>query len=199
MSGRTNGYARGRARREQIIEAATELFARSGYRTATILEIAEHAGISRTGLLHHFASKEVLLEAVLAKRDLDNDARFVVTDEPLSGVQRLLDLARHNSTVPHIVGLFAVLSAEAGDPQHPAHAYFVLRYQRTYDSFVAALQRVQEAGLLAPDVEVGRAARALIALMDGLQVQWLLQPDVVDMAAELRAEMQRMLLVPLDD
>ncbi len=197
MADRTNGYARGRARREQIVESATELFSRAGYRNATILEIAEHAGISRTGLLHHFASKEALLEAVLMKRDLDDEANFGVTDDPLGGLQRLVRLAQHNAGVRHIVSLFAVLSAEAGDPDHPAHDYFVRRYAATQVSFRDSLQLALDAGILAPDVDVDHEARTLIALMDGLQIQWLIAPDAVDMAGELRTELQKLLLVPL--
>lgn len=197
MADRTNGYARGRARREQIVESATELFSRAGYRNATILEIAEHAGISRTGLLHHFASKEALLEAVLMKRDLDDEANFGVTDDPLGGLQRLVRLAQHNAGVRHIVSLFAVLSAEAGDPDHPAHDYFVRRYAATQVSFRDSLQFALDAGILAPDVDVDHEARTLIALMDGLQIQWLIAPDAVDMAGELRTELQKLLLVPL--
>ena len=198
MSDRTNGYARGRARREQIVEAAIELFARSGYRNATILEIAQNAGISRTGLLHHFASKEALLEAVLMKRDADDEASFGVTPDPLQGLQRLVRLAQHNADVRHIVSLFAVLSAEAGDPLHPAHDYFVKRYADAFASFRLSLQQALDAGILAPGLDLEHEARTLIALMDGLQIQWLITPGTVDMARELETEIQKLLLVPLD-
>jgi AcrR family transcriptional regulator len=198
MTGRANGYARGRARREQILESATELFARTGYRNATILDIAEQAGISRTGLLHHFPSKEALLEAVLMKRDLDDDASFGVTPDPLGGLQRLIRLAQHNAEVRHIVSLFAVLSAEAGDPDHPAHDYFVKRYAATHASFRESLEQARDAGILAPGVDIDHEARTLIALMDGLQIQWLISPEAVDMARELQIELQKIVVVPLD-
>ena len=41
-------------------------------------------------------------------------------------------------------------------------------------------------GREADDVDVRDDASALIALMDGLQVQWLLDRDVIDMAEELK-------------
>jgi AcrR family transcriptional regulator len=198
MAGERGAYAKGLARRELIIDSAMELFGRIGYRNATILDIATHVGISRTGLLHHFPSKESLLEAVLAKREHDNDARFDDGGSPLSGLLFLVDLARYNTQARHIVGLFAVLSAEAGDPSHPAHDYFVARYEQTQASFRRALVQARDAGFLVPGVDVDHAARSLIALMDGYQVQWLLAPDRVDMAAELRTEIQRLLVVPLD-
>src|SRR5690349_23462350 len=74
------GYAKGDARRELIVEVATEIFGTQGFRAATMLQIAAACGISRTGLLHHFPTKESLLEAVLAHRDADG------SDEQLGDV-----------------------------------------------------------------------------------------------------------------
>ena len=200
MAGREGGYASGRLRREQIITAATELFARVGYRHATVLELAQAAGISRTGLLHHFGSKEALLKAVLERRDAEDAARIadaLADPTGLAGLAALVELARHNAERPHLVALFAVLSAEAAASDHPAHDYFVARYRDTVAGIAESLERARTAGLLAPDVEPGEQARAIVALMDGLQVQWLLSPAEVDMAGVLLAQLRRVLTVPL--
>ena len=198
MAGERGAYAKGLARRDQIIDGAVELFGRIGYRHATILDIATHVGISRTGLLHHFPSKEALLKAILAKRDLEDMERFGPSDEPLSDLRNLVGLVRHNAGISDLVGLFAVLSAESADPAHPAHDYFVLRYERARAAMRESLVRAREADLLAPGVDIGHQSRALVALLDGLQIQWLLAPDEVDMAAVLSTELQRLLVVPLN-
>ncbi len=197
MAGERGAYARGLARRDEIMAGAIELFGRIGYRNATILDIATHVGISRTGLLHHFPSKEILLKAILAQRDVEDVARFGRTGDPLGDLRSLVELAGHNSGIPDLVGLFAVLSAEASDPTHPAHDYFVERYERARASMAEALRRAHAAGLLAAHLDIDREARALVALMDGLQIQWLLAPDQVDMADDLRAAVQKLLVVPL--
>jgi len=198
MAGERGAYVKGLARRDEIIDGAIELFGRIGYRNATILDIATHVGISRTGLLHHFPSKEVLLKAVLAKRDLADIERFGRSEEPLGDLRNLVSLMRHNASIPDLVGLFAVLSAEAADPAHPAHDYFVRRYERARAAMRAALVRAYDADLLAPGVDVDHASRSLVALLDGLQIQWLLAPHEVDMAEELRTELEKLLVVPLD-
>ncbi|MGC3994698.1 MAG: TetR/AcrR family transcriptional regulator [Propionicimonas sp.] len=200
MTSRAEGYATGRARRDQIVEAATELFARVGYRHATVLQIAQHVGISRTGLLHHFGSKEALLEAVLSRRDAEDQARFHSgVDDPtgIEAIRAWVRLSRHNATVPHLVSLYAVLSAEACDPDHPAHDYFVRRYAGTVAGFESVLGRAQRAGLLVPGADPGAESRAVVALMDGLQVQWLLDPDPSLMGDVLQAKLQQLLVVPL--
>jgi hypothetical protein len=116
----------------------------------------------------------------------------------LSDLRNLVDLVRHNASIPELVGLFAVLSAEAADPAHPAHDYFTRRYERARSAMREALVRARDAGLLASGVDLDHEARALVALLDGLQIQWLLAPDAVDMARELSAELQQLLVVPLD-
>lgn len=194
------GYAPGRARREQIIAVATQQFARAGFRAATVLEIAAACGISRAGLLHHFPTKESLLEAVLARRDAEDRERFrrngSSSGDGLSILRGMIDLAEYNSTLPGIVALYAVLSAEAGSRDHPAHDYFMLRYRRIRNGTARALSRVRDAGLLREGLEPVATALELTALMDGLQVQWLLDPTV-DMAAALRCRIQQLLTVPL--
>lgn len=51
--------------RAQIIAAATRLFAAHGYDGTTVQAIADAVGVTKPAILHHFASKELLREAVL--------------------------------------------------------------------------------------------------------------------------------------
>ena len=200
VNDRSTGYAKGAARRAHIVDVATSFFGRSGYRGATMLAIAEACGISRAGLLHHFPTKESLLEAVLAERDRKDGLR-AVDDEEFDGLAVLSGLVRlveHNTTTPAIVHLYAVLSAEAGDPSHPAHQYFLNRYQRSRSLFARAWSDVAARGLLTPGADPDVLAVELVALMDGLQVQWLLEPDQIDMAAQVRRHLDAVLLDPLE-
>ncbi|MCB9371784.1 MAG: TetR/AcrR family transcriptional regulator [Microthrixaceae bacterium] len=51
--------------RDAIIETAARVFREKGYETATLGEIAEELGITRSAVLHHFTSKETLLLEVV--------------------------------------------------------------------------------------------------------------------------------------
>jgi hypothetical protein len=79
------------------------------------------------------------------------------------------------------------LSAESTDPTHPAHEYFQRRYDWVRNVGSQAFSDLDRRGSLRAGVVPAVAARQLVALMDGLQLQWLLENDSVDMAAELRA------------
>ena len=52
-------------RRRQILAAAADAFATTGYNATSLRDVAGRAGLSHTGLLHHFPDKPGLLEAVL--------------------------------------------------------------------------------------------------------------------------------------
>lgn len=55
------------ARRAQLIEVTTELVADHGYAATSLGRIAESAGITKAGVLYHFASKQALVEAAHAR------------------------------------------------------------------------------------------------------------------------------------
>ncbi|WP_031087722.1 TetR/AcrR family transcriptional regulator [Streptomyces sp. NRRL WC-3549] len=192
------GYAKGRAKRGEILDQAMALFGEAGYRGASLRVLATRCGISHPGLLHHFPTKESLLLAVLEHRDEVDGAWLDLGDT--TGVRRLrrfAELAALNATRRGIVELFTVVSAEATAADHPAHAYFVRRYAHSVSGAELAYVQAREEGGLREGVDPALAGAQLIALMDGLQVQWLLSDGATDMAGVLRAHIQDRLTVPL--
>src|SRR5215475_1662204 len=121
------------------------LFGTAGYRGASLREIAARCGLSHPGLLHHFPTKQSLLLAVLEHRD-EVDAARLTGRTGLATLHGLIDLAAFNATRPGIVELFTVLSAEATAADHPAHEYFVRRYQNTVHSIERAYGQVRTEG-----------------------------------------------------
>lgn len=191
-------YAKTPERRQQIVDAAVEVFSSSGYRKGSLRDVADKVGLSQAGLLHHFPSKEHLLQAVLTWRD-SVSARLI--GEPLpEGIDLLrgwVALAEYNASTPELVELHVIISAEGTSEDHPLRDYFVGRYADVLDLVRQAFERAAAEGQLRPGVDCASAARTLIALMDGLQIQWLLNRDQVDMAADLRRYLQPLLTVEL--
>jgi AcrR family transcriptional regulator len=52
---------------DELLDRAAALFARRGFAKTSVQAVADSAGLSKAGLLHHFASKEALRDAVLAR------------------------------------------------------------------------------------------------------------------------------------
>ncbi|WP_413098220.1 TetR/AcrR family transcriptional regulator [Streptomyces sp. Inha503] len=176
-------YRKGLERRQQILRAALEVFSEHGERGASLKEIADRVGMSQAGVLHYFDSREELLLAVLAERDaLDVEATADVTS-PGEAVART---AAHNARQRGLVDLFVTLSAAASDPDHPAHAFFTRRYADLRERIEDGLRKAQERDEVRTDVRPDHMARMLLALSDGLQLQWLVDPSV-DMAETVQA------------
>ncbi len=173
-------YAKGVAKREEILEAALTVVASHGYRRASVREIADAAGLSPAGLLHYFGTKEELFVAILQARD----ARDAEVHGGAGLVEGFLEVVRHNASVPGLVQLYAQLAAEAGDPEHPAHAYFRERTARVEGSSLTSLIAAQAAGEIRADLDPAWIIRSLHALADGLQSAWMLDPDL-DMVADI--------------
>ncbi|MFF4194656.1 TetR/AcrR family transcriptional regulator [Nonomuraea sp. NPDC001831] len=189
------GYATGEARKERILAVALLEFAEHGYRGASLARIAERVELSQAGLLHHFRSKERLLLAVLDHRDELDRRRFGPgRDGPdghdggggVAALRALADVVDHNARVPGLVQLFSVISGEAVTPGHPGHEWARRRYRRLRADVAAALRAGAERGEFRAGLDAEAHADRLIAMMDGLQTQWLIDPGQVDMAAVFR-------------
>lgn len=195
---RRGPYAKSVQTRNVILDAALEVFAQSGYRAGSLRHVAERVNMSEAGLLHHFPSKSALLAAVLERRDENSMNTFEFSGVP--GRQRIANLillAGLNATIPGVVQLFTNLAAEATSPEHPAHGYFVERYRSTVSMVTASLEDMAGRGELVAGVVPGDAAQRAIALWDGLQIQWLLDRKAVDIAAQLKASFDLLLVEPL--
>lgn len=173
--------ARTAAKRQSILEAALRVFGTRGYNNAALAEIAAEAGMTHAGVLHHFGSKERLLVAVLQYRD-GVEAHGVAAREQIEGpsfLEHVLGTVEENAGRRGVVQTYAVLSAESVTDGHPAQEYFRGRFATLRTKLAGVFAEV--AGRSPEDPEVTDAASAFIAAMDGLQVQWLLDPDAVDM------------------
>jgi AcrR family transcriptional regulator len=175
---RRGAYAKGIAKREEILGAALDVIAAQGYRGASVRELADAVGLSPAGLLHYFGSKEELFTAILQKRD-EVDREAYGTDG--TDLEMLQSVIRHNATVPGLVQLYTQLAAEASAPEHPARDYFLARSANLTRLFRAAIEQAQDRGDIRADLDAGWIATSLQALADGLQSLWLLNPDL-DMA-----------------
>jgi AcrR family transcriptional regulator len=194
----TGGYLKGRIRREDIITAAAAAYGELGYHGSSLREIAKRVGISHAGLLYYFPTKEALLAAVLERRDAEDSEREQLTVPPgLEVLRHFVALAEHNVRHPGIVDLYSRLAAEAVAEDHPAHEYFLRHYRAARDGVHESFAALAARGELRAGVEPGTAALTFIALMDGLQVQWLTTPGDVDLVGSLRGYLQNLLTVPL--
>ncbi|HEY2645105.1 MAG TPA: TetR/AcrR family transcriptional regulator [Galbitalea sp.] len=168
-------------RREAVLKAALSVFGARGYNNGALAEIAAQAGMTHAGVLHHFGSKEALLIAVLQYRDGEEVAGVARREQPTGKafLGHLIDTVRENETRPGVVQAYTVLSAESVTDGHPAQEYFRGRTSTLREKLIGVIN--ESTDFVADQDEVADTASAIIAVMDGLQVQWLLDPSAVDM------------------
>ncbi|MGY0063852.1 TetR/AcrR family transcriptional regulator [Streptomyces sp. LZ34] len=142
-------------------------------------DIAKRAGISHAGLLHHFQDKDDLLTAVLAQRDDEEWERsFAEVDGPDSPQGYLAETLLHHQKAPELMRLWAELAASASCADHPAHGYFVDRNERVRTFTAQAMHKRAAQGRLPEGLDPDSAAALLLAVLHGLQMQWLLNQDL---------------------
>ncbi|MFD5329455.1 TetR/AcrR family transcriptional regulator [Streptomyces sp. NPDC127092] len=186
-------YAVGDARRRKILDTAVEHFGQWGFHASSLARIAHDCGITQGGLLHHFRSKEDLLLSVLAQSE-QHDVERLFGAEPESYaayLDTLVALIEDNTRRPGIVRMFNVLVGESGNVGHPAHAYFKERYARVLRHTVDLLETAVERGELRTGIDCLAVGQEQLAVMDGLQIQWALAPESMDMPGRVRNFLRR--------
>lgn len=172
-------------KRAEILDAAIDIFGNKGYANGTLADIAEQVDITHAGVLHHFGSKQKLLLEMLTYRDETDVADLAERHIP-DGPELFLHLVRTaiaNSRRAGVVQVYTVLSAESVTDDHPARTFFDNRYSVLRGEVAAAFQVLcEQEGITAPET-IGAASASILAVMDGLQLQWLLHPQEIDLAA----------------
>ncbi|MGO2748106.1 TetR/AcrR family transcriptional regulator [Microbacterium sp.] len=170
-------------KRTEILKAAVEIFGNKGSTNGTLADVAEQVGMTHAGVLHHFGSKQNLLLEVLAYRDQADVAELDEKHIP-GGAELFLHLVRTafvNAHRPGIVQSYTVLSAESITDDHPARDFFEERYTTLRREITEAFTELCSEEGVADRSAVSAASAAILAVMDGLQLQWLLHPEIIEL------------------
>ncbi len=181
-AGSRGEYAKTAQRRQDILRTAVEVFTERGYEASSFREIAARVGMSETGVAFHFGGKAALLAAVLEIRGEQDAARW--GGGGVIAPDRLTELVAHNAGQPGMVQLFTKLAAEGTSKNSRAHPFFTDRYDKIRRGTADHVRASQRDGRTRADLDPDLVAQVLIAVMDGLQVQWLYD-ESLDMAAAM--------------
>ncbi|HLG67333.1 MAG TPA: TetR/AcrR family transcriptional regulator [Acidimicrobiales bacterium] len=178
------------SRRNAILQAAMDLFAKGGSRGTCIAAIAARIGVTPAAVIHHFGTKDALLLEVVA--EIDRRRPSLVTDpDGVSGADALRRLGEWGSlleqdgALANLARLATVMVAEGLDPDHPSHDYFVRRAQEFRLAIAPLVRAGQLDGSIRRDVDPVSVATQVVALVQGVQIQWFLEPDQVPIGSLL--------------
>lgn len=196
--------AKGLETRDRIVDVAVRFIARNGARGTSLADIAAEAGVSQTGLLYHFRSKEALLNAVM-DRHLAFSEQWLWGDGPDPGI-KIVDIiakhmaswpSQHDGKVANLLGMNIVVLGENVSPDTDLHPRLVDGYRTTINRVTATLRSAQERGEMREDIDPRLKAMEIIAFCYGLEAAWLVDPTipVAAAAAQWAAQQTRQLAV----
>lgn len=174
---RQGTYAKGAARREEIMEATKGILAADGYRNLSLRHIARELGVEPAHILYYFDSREELLQKVIERWDEDAVVDGAASFDGEHALDTFVDAVTRNLEIPGIVHLYLTFAAEAVHPDHAAHEYFRERFRSLHRLLGDAIRHEQSVGRIRLRVDADAEARKLIALADGLQLQALVDPS----------------------
>jgi AcrR family transcriptional regulator len=186
-------YVRGIAAREAIVDAAREVLVERGFHGASMRAIAERCGMSTSGVLHHFESKKHLLAAVMDGRFRENREWFSAQiDRDRDILDVVVELVGRQLERPAASTLLVVLSADSIDPEHPAHGWYIDRYNTLRAALSDRVSIDQARDWIRADVNADDVAVQLLATMEGLLLQWLNNRDAIDPVAVMQGLTDRL-------
>ena len=172
------------ARRKQIVDTAIKTIAQRGLSQASLAEIARKAGISKGVISYHFNGKEELIEEILACL-LREPAAFIKErvgrEETALGrlrayIEANLDfMAAYRDGYVALVDLWGSHGVSGGKRRFSAEAY---EPSRRY------LSRILEEGQRSGEFRkfpIDVAASLAQAAIDGIMLQWVFDPDAIDL------------------
>jgi AcrR family transcriptional regulator len=170
--------------RAQLLDAAARVYARRGFESATLDEVAEEAGFTKGAVYDHFGSKENLLFALLdehlstqiAEQITLFDPAVDTAERPRAGADRWM---RQLDEDPDAFRLFveAWVRSQRDDALREKVLAGVEAWRRTFTGFGRA--RVDEGAIEVPDEALERFATVMLALGIGFGMLRLSDPDSV--------------------
>ncbi|CAH0120452.1 MULTISPECIES: TetR/AcrR family transcriptional regulator [unclassified Paenibacillus] len=169
----------------RILEAAARVFAEQGYAGTTLDDVAADAGMTKGAVYWHFAGKSDLYLALCEKSMAQQLQGFPKEAESMLGgsdpqealaawLSAQLAACATDRDKPM---LFFEFIASSRDPaiRDQLRRTFAGIYEQTGD----AIREIQERGLLAKDVDPTALAVLFNAMVNGLVMSWLIDPDSV--------------------
>ena len=162
----------GRERKQQLVDAAAELFAANGYAATRIQDICDRAGVAKGLFYWYFPTKqELFAELVRTMRQRLRKAQAAAMDpraDPLTRVRQGTEASVHFH-VEH-AGYFALLNVERADNDHAellreGSAIFL-------GDVVALIREAQHAGLTPPDEPANALAVGVLGAVSSLTHAW---------------------------
>jgi TetR/AcrR family fatty acid metabolism transcriptional regulator len=162
-------------KRRLILDAAVRVFARQGFHTCRVSDVADEAGVAYGLVYHYFDSKDQILDTLFLERwDILLRAIQQVDEEPISARDKLfaitsfiVDSYRHDPDLMKVIIVEVTRAANTFGRTHLAHI------REAYVGIAAIVERAQREGVFRSDVTPDFAALAFYGAVEQVLTGWI--------------------------
>ena len=162
-------------RRRQILDAAVRVFARQGFHTCRVSDIADEAGVAYGLVYHYFRSKDEVLNTLFQERWSlmtalieDVDRQELTAREKLRAVTSFIfDSYRHD---PELMKVIIVEVTRAANSFGQTH---LTEIRKAYDGIAMIVEHGQDAGELRTDITSSFAAMTFYGAIEQVLTSWI--------------------------
>jgi AcrR family transcriptional regulator len=175
-------------KRRVILDAAVRVFARQGFHTCRVADIADAAGVAYGLVYHYFSSKDEILDTLFLERwDLMLDAIAQADASERSAREKLgaiaafiIDSYRHDPELMKVIIVEVTRAANTFGRTHLA------RIREAYTQIAGIVERAQTSGAFRPEISPEFAALAFYGLIEQVLTGW-----IFDRTSVAEAELER--------
>jgi TetR/AcrR family transcriptional regulator, fatty acid metabolism regulator protein len=168
-------------KRRVILEAAVRVFARQGFHTCRVSDIADEAGVAYGLVYHYFSSKEEILDTLFLERwDVMLEAISEVDASSRSPREKLRAIAgfivesyRHDPELMKVIIVEVTRAANTFGRTHLA------KIREAYSQIAGIVARAQAAGVFRAQISPEFAALAFYGLIEQVLTGWIFESDAV--------------------
>ncbi len=162
-------------KRRVILDAAVRVFARQGFHTCRVSDIADEAGVAYGLVYHYFSAKEEILDTLFLERwdvmlaaiaDADSSRRSP-KDKLYSIAAFIIDSYRHDPELMKVIIVEVTRAANTFGLTHLA------KIREAYSGIAAIVARAQADGRFRTDVTPEFAAQAFYGSVEQVLTGWI--------------------------
>ncbi|HEY1523355.1 MAG TPA: TetR/AcrR family transcriptional regulator [Solirubrobacteraceae bacterium] len=177
-------------KRRLILDAAVRVFARQGFHTCRVSDIADEAGVAYGLVYHYFSSKEEILDTLFLERwglmldaiaEADRRERSA-RDKLMAIATFIIDSYRHD---PDLMKVIIVEVTRAANTFGRTH---LTQIQEAYEQIAGIVSRAQADGSFRQDIDPDFAALAFYGLIEQVLTRWIFDSEQVGEAELAQAK-----------
>ena len=166
-------------KRRVILDAGVRVFARQGFHTCRVADIADEAGVAYGLVYHYFSSKDEILDTLFLERWDYMLAAIAQADAEHSSVRAklraiagfIVDSYRYD---PELMKVIIVEVTRAANTFGRTH---LDKIQEAYDQIAAIVARAQKEGTLRAETPPEFAALAFYGLVEQVLTRWIFESE----------------------